>query len=187
MLSELFKHFSDFLNSSEVLEEIVSNRFVLILLVIFLSRLKYKTYSSMFLTALVNIPGTFLHETAHFTVGFLLNARPTSYTLVPKKSLEGGYTTGSVGFKNLRFYNALPSAMAPLLLLPVGYYFDQWLFSNFDLNFGNYIFYVLLQSIIIENALPSSTDFRVGFGNILGVAFYGVICFAALIVWLAVR
>lgn len=185
MSGGLFGHISEFLNSAEVLDEIVSNRFILILLVIFLSRLKYKTYSSMFLTALVNIPGTFLHETAHFTVGLLLNARPTSFTLVPKRASDGGYTTGSVGFKNLRFYNALPSAMAPLLLLPVGYYFDRWLFSNFDLNFGNYIFYVLLQSIIIENALPSSADFRIGFGNITGLAFYGVICCAALIVYMA--
>ena len=186
MADSFFGHLSDFLNSSEVLEEIVSNRFILILLVIFLSRLKYKTYNSMFLTALVNIPGTFLHETAHFTVGLLLNARPTSFTLVPKKSLSGGYTTGSVGFKNLRFYNALPSAMAPLLLLPVGYYFDSWLFSNYNLNIGNYIFYVLLQSIIIENALPSSTDFRVGFGNITGIVFYGIICLIGLVAYRAV-
>lgn len=176
----LLSNVYDILNSPDVLEKIMTNRFVLIFLVIFLSRLKYKTYGSMFMTALVNIPGTFLHETAHFFVGFLLNARPTSFNLVPKRSGDV-YVTGNVGFRNLRFYNALPSAMAPLLLLPVGYWFDQWIFFNRELNLGNYIFYVLLQSIIIENALPSSTDFKVGFGNLLGVAFYGCI-FAVVII-----
>lgn len=182
MSAGLGGHINAFFNSEGILEEVLSNRFILILLVIFLSRLKYKTYKSMFFTALVNIPGTFLHETAHFIVGLFLNARPTSFNLFPKRSADGGYVMGNVGFKNLRFYNALPSAMAPLLLLPVGYFFDQWLFSNFELNFGNYIFYVLLQSIIIENALPSSTDFRAGFGNVLGVVFYGLLGVICLII-----
>ena len=74
------------LNSPEILQNILGNRFILILFVVVLSRLKNKTGSSMFLTALINVPGTFLHETAHFIVGFLLNARPTSFSLFPKKS-----------------------------------------------------------------------------------------------------
>lgn len=170
-------------NSHKIAEYLITNRFVLMVLVLFLARLKMMTYSSMFLTALVNIPGTFLHETAHFTVGLLLNARPTSFSLFPVKQGDT-YITGSVGFRNLHFYNALPSAMAPLLLLPVAYFFDKYFFDHEHVTVIGYIVYVLLQTIIIENALPSSADFKIGFGNLLGVAFYaliflGIICFCA--------
>ena len=164
------------MNSHEIAEYLVTNRFVLIVLVLFLAHLKAVTYSSMFLTALVNVPGTFLHETAHFTVGLLLNAKPTSFSLFPVKQGDT-YVTGSVGFRNLHFYNALPSAMAPLMLLPAAYFFDKYFFDREHVTVIGYIVYVLLQPIIIENALPSPADFKIGFGNLLGVAFYALIFF----------
>jgi hypothetical protein len=169
-----------FINSSEVLQLFLENRFFLILCVLVLSALKHKTYRSIILISLINIPGTFLHETAHFLVGFFLNARPTSFTLFPRRSGDA-YVMGSVGFKNIKFYNALPSAMAPLLLLVVGFYFNRWFFVNVNLNIWNYFAYVVLQTIIIENALPSSTDFKVAFSNVFGVLFYGILIVTALI------
>ena len=172
----MFQSVLNLLNSHELAEYLISSRFVLIVLVLFLIHLKMMTYSSMFLTALVNIPGTFLHETAHFTVGLLLNAKPTSFSLFPVKQGDA-YVTGSVGFSNLHFYNALPSAIAPLRLLPVGYFFDKYFFDREHITVIGYIVYVLLQTIIIENALPSSADFKIGFGNLFGVAFYILIFF----------
>lgn len=169
-----------YINSTEVLHLFLENRFFLILCVLILSSLKHKTYRSMLLTSLINIPGTFLHETAHFLVGFLLNARPTSFTLIPHKSGDA-YVMGSVGFKNIKFYNALPSAMAPLLLLVAGYYFNIWFFAHVHLTLWRYFGYIIMQTIIIENALPSSTDFRVAFSNLLGVLFYGIIIVVALV------
>lgn len=58
-----------------------NNRFLLILLVIVLIRIKYTTYSSMWASALVNIPGTILHEMMHYIVGLVLNARPCNFTI----------------------------------------------------------------------------------------------------------
>lgn len=179
-ISQALNRIWNFINSSELLNLFVENRFFLILCVLVLSALKHKTYRSIILVSLINIPGTFLHETAHFLVGFLLNARPTSFTLIPRKAGDA-YVTGSVGFKNIKFYNAFPSAMAPLLLLAVGYYFNGWFFAHIRLSLWTYFGYILIQTIIIENAIPSSTDFKVAFGNILGVVFYGVIITAALI------
>lgn len=170
-----------FINSAEVLQMFTENRFFLILCVLMLSALKHATYRSMILVSLINIPGTFLHEAAHFLIGFILNARPTSFTLIPRKSGDA-YVTGSVGFKNIRFYNALPSAMAPLMLLIVGYYFNRWFFANVHLNLWRYFGYIIVQTIIIENALPSSTDFKVAFTNLLGLLFYGAIIIAALVI-----
>ena len=174
------KRIWNFINSAEVLQLFLENRFFLILCVLVLSALKHKTYRSMLLTSLINIPGTFLHETAHFLIGFILNARPTSFTLIPRKSGDA-YVMGSVGFKNIRFYNALPSAMAPLLLLIAGYYFNRWFFANVHLSLWTYFGYVIMQTIIIENALPSSTDFKVAFSSLLGVLFYGAIIIAAIV------
>ena len=80
---------------------------------------KYTTYSSMWLSSLVNVPGTILHEFMHYFVGMILNARPCNFTIFPRRGEDGNYVMGSVGFRNVTFYNAVPAAMAPLLLLPV--------------------------------------------------------------------
>lgn len=170
----------DFINSQETLRIVMANRFFLILLVIVLSSMKHASYSSMFVAALVNIPGTILHETAHFLVGLVFNAKPTSFSLFPRKS-GGVYVMGSVGFRNITFYNALPAAMAPLLLLPIGFYLNRYFFTAVNISIWTYLVYILLQTIIIENSLPSTTDFRVGFKYISGVA----ICGALLILYLA--
>ena len=173
-LTLLLQKISIFLQDPETLNVFVSNRFLMILLVIILLKMKYTTYSSMYLSAIVNIPGTFLHEMSHFLVGFFLNAYPTSFNLLPKKEGDN-YVMGSVGFRNVRFYNAVPAALAPMFLLVVGYHFNQWFFSNIKITYVSYISYVLLQTIIIENAVPSSTDFKVAFSNPLSVLMYGFI------------
>lgn len=169
--ASLFAQISEFLNQPSLIAAITQNRFFLILFILILSYLKHSTYKNIYLTALINIPGTILHELAHFVIGLLLYAKPTGFSLFPKKSGEY-YITGSVGFRNITFYNALPASLAPLLLLIIGYYFDKYFFHNIAVSFENYILFIVLQTIIIENSLPSATDFKVGFGNITGIIFY---------------
>ncbi|MBR2136344.1 MAG: hypothetical protein IJ852_00080 [Alphaproteobacteria bacterium] len=161
----------NFINSQSLLNTLIHDRFILMCLVLFLLRFKYATYKNIFLTALINIPGTILHELAHFLIGFLLNAQPTSFSLFPKKS-GNAYVTGSVSFRHIKFYNAFPSAMAPLLLLPIAYWFDKYYFANVHTTVWNYLFYVLLQTVLIENAIPSHTDFKVAFSSLSGTVFY---------------
>ena len=169
------------IGNTEMLEFIVNNRFLLIFLVIVLLKLKYATYSSLWMSSLINIPGTVLHEGMHFLIGLFFNAYPTKFDLWPKKDGFGNYVMGSVGFRNITFYNALPAAMAPLLLLPIGYYFNRWYFNNVDVTLLNYLGYILLQTVIIENAVPSTTDFKVGFSYPLGLLLYGCILTFAVI------
>ena len=170
-----------FLNSPDTLEMVVNNRFLMIFLVIVLLKMKYATYSSMWVSAIVNIPGTVLHESMHFLVGLLLNAYPTTFDLIPRKDGFGNYVMGSVGFRNVTFYNALPAALAPLFLLPIGYYFNRWYFNNIDISLGNYLLYILLQTVIIENAVPSTTDFKVGFSYPAGILLYSAVFVFAII------
>ena len=170
----LFK-LNSYLSDPQTINWVVNNRFLMIILVIVLLKFKYSTYSSMWLSALINIPGTILHETMHFMVGLFMNAKPTSYDLVPRRDAFGNYIMGSVGFRNVTSYNAIPSALAPLFLLIIGYNFNSWYFNNVNVTVGNYMTYILLQTIIIENAVPSTTDFKVAFSYPLGVLIYSFI------------
>ena len=161
----------DKINSFGFLQSFFDNRFYLILLVIVLVHLKNATYNSMFLCALINLPGTILHESMHFIVGLILNAKPCNFTILPRRG-EKGYVMGSVGFTNITFYNAIPASMAPLMLLPIGFYLNRYFLPNMAPTITNYILYVLLQTIIIENAMPSSADFKVARMHVLGVIMY---------------
>ena len=60
--------------------------------------------------------GTFCHELAHFSVGLLLGAEPVGFTIIPRRNGRV-WELGSVSFANLRWYNAAPAALAPLLIL----------------------------------------------------------------------
>ena len=181
MMEQLFYKWNIVLskvNSVGFLQSFFDNRFYLILLVIVLVHLKNATYRSMFLCALINLPGTILHELMHFFVGLIMNAKPCNFTVLPRKS-DNGYVMGSVGFTNITFYNAIPSSMAPLLLLPIGFYLNRYFLPNMDPTFTNYILYVLLQTIVIENALPSSADFKVAKQHFLGIVMYLAIAVGA--------
>ena len=162
---------ADKINSVSFLQSFLDNRFYLILLVIVLVHLKSATYKSMLMCALINMPGTILHETMHFLVGLILNAKPRNFTIFPRR-VENGYVMGSVGFTNITFYNAVPSSMAPLLLLPIGFYLNRYFLPSMNPTFTNYILYVLMQTIIIENAMPSSSDFKVAKMYFFGVVMY---------------
>jgi len=175
MISDAYYKFLGIINSQEFLRSFFDNRFYLILLVILLLRIKYTTYKSMWLSALVNIPGTILHEFMHFFVGLVLNARPCNFTVFPRRSNDGGYVMGSVCFRNVTFYNAVPASMAPLMLLPIGFYINRYLLPYLTPTFMNYILYVLLQTVIIENAVPSRADFRVAGTHFSGVILYGIV------------
>lgn len=183
MLEEIVKKLADLWNSPSLFWTVADNRFFLILLVVFLVRAKYATYQSMWMTAMVNVPGTVLHEFMHYWVGLVMNAHPCNFTIFPKRDPEGYYVMGSVGFRNITAYNAVPAAMAPLLLLPLGFYINRYLLPLLPMNLTNYVLYVLLQTIIIENAMPSRADFRVAGMYLTGVVMYGAIL-VALILWL---
>lgn len=74
---------------------------------------------------LLTAPGTLCHELAHFGVGLLTNAEPTSISLFPRRKGKV-WELGSVTFSNLRWYNAAPAALAPLLILLVPLTVAAW-------------------------------------------------------------
>jgi hypothetical protein len=62
--------------------------------------------------------GTLCHELAHFSVGLLLGAEPTGFSIIPRRQGRT-WELGSVTFANLRWWNAAPAALAPFLVLLV--------------------------------------------------------------------
>jgi len=87
--------------------------------------------------------GTLCHELAHFSVGLLTNAEPVGMSVLPRRIKRPGkghnWELGSVTFANLRWYNAAPAALAPLLVLlvPLGVAWwrtrSGWQFGPLDL------------------------------------------------------
>ncbi|QOY96380.1 hypothetical protein IM543_11475 [Massilia sp. UMI-21] len=77
--------------------------------------------------------GTLCHELAHFSVGLLTNAEPVGLSVIPKRIKQArgsgkghNWELGSVTFANLRWYNAAPSALAPLLVLALPFAAAWW-------------------------------------------------------------
>jgi hypothetical protein len=64
------------------------------------------------------LAGTICHELAHLLAGLLTGARPASFTVIPRRSGRG-WELGSVVLTRVRWYNAAPAALAPLLILGI--------------------------------------------------------------------
>ena len=74
---------------------------------------------------LFTVAGTLCHELAHFTVGLLTGARPRALTVVPRR-VGQRWELGSVTLARLRWYNAAPVALAPLLVLALPFLVAAW-------------------------------------------------------------
>ena len=87
---------------------------------------------------LFTLAGTICHELMHFVIGLLTGARPGGFTVIPVKK-AGHWELGSVTLTRVRWYNAAPAALAPLLiiLIPFGVAwwrtFPGWKFVPLDL------------------------------------------------------
>ncbi len=80
------------------------------------------THPLFFLLAL---PGTVAHEICHFCVGLVTGAAPSSLSIVPRRTARG-WDLGSVTLMRVRWYNAAPSALAPLVLCVVPVAVAAW-------------------------------------------------------------
>jgi hypothetical protein len=71
------------------------------------------------------VAGTLCHELAHFIVGLLAGAERTGLTVIPRRAGRN-WELGSVTFANMRWYNAAPAALAPLLVLAIPFAVAAW-------------------------------------------------------------
>lgn len=127
--------------------------------------------------ALLSIASTWLHEMMHLIYGFLLCAKPVSFSLWPKR-VGDSWVLGSVGFTNLNIWNSAFVAFAPLTMVIVGAaLFQGWLLPAFLA--GSYLEWLGAGYIVaccFFSCLPSMTDVRIGAVSALmyGIMGYGL-------------
>jgi hypothetical protein len=138
-------------------------------------RIKSATYSIPLFGIVLNILGTFLHELTHFVFALMLNGKPDSFSLFPKR--DGNYwTLGSVEISNATWYNKMPIGLAPLSLFIFAYYLNHlYVYYVPSRDTFTDLGFIFMLVILVENAIPSRQDLRVAFSNIFGCAFYLVL------------
>jgi hypothetical protein len=88
----------------------------------FLIRLLAGTHPIFFL---FTVAGTICHELAHYCVGLVTGARPTSLTIIPRRAGRN-WELGSVTLTRVRWYNAAPAALAPFLIIALPFLVAHW-------------------------------------------------------------
>lgn len=129
---------------------------------------------------LFEIIGVWFHEYCHVLVSLLFGADVRGICLFPRQT-EYGWTMGSVEISRINAFNAVPIALAPLLLIP---------FTYLVIKFWGFLFPVpsLLSTLgmygtsflLLYDCLPSQQDLRIAanwksivlYGSVAGVIFY---------------
>ena len=116
--------------------------------------------SGILAMALWNLTGVILHEFAHLLAGLLFRARPSGFSLFPRR--EGHYwRLGSVSFSRITAVNAVPVALAPLGLAGLAYWvarnWSTWCKPSLPSTLALYATVYFL----LYNSLPSRQDLRV--------------------------
>jgi hypothetical protein len=71
------------------------------------------------------VAGTICHELAHFVVGLVTFASPGALTIIPRR-VGRHWELGSVTLTRVRWYNAAPAALAPVLILALPLIVAWW-------------------------------------------------------------
>lgn len=134
------------------------------------------------LFALLVWPGTVLHELSHWGVALLLGGKPTAPDLVPVRTERGRWRLGSIGIRRVRWFNALPIGLAPLLLAPAA----VWLLLHATRTPATHWSHWLgLYGVaaIAASCLPSIADWKIVASRPLGSLLY--LLLAAGLAWVA--
>lgn len=118
-------------------------------------------FDTMFYTWLT-LPGTALHESAHYFVAWLLGGEPFGFSVIPQKLyIEGELAAilqGHVLF-HITDVDAAASALAPLTLLPFPFFFVSLLFRTKSLAWQ--IIFLYFAMCAWASILPSEPDFKI--------------------------
>lgn len=104
------------------------------------------------------LPGTLMHELAHYFVALVLRARPKLPSLLPEKT-PYGWRLGSVDFR-AGILRSVPIALAPFALAPLGL---LWASATLpELAFGGeYLLHAWGASTTFSASLPSRQDWKI--------------------------
>jgi hypothetical protein len=126
-------------------------------------------------------PGTVVHETLHYGVGRVLGAEPYDFNVMPSKADADGYRQlGSVSFTNITWFNAMPTALAPMLAPAV----SMFILHHMDLELSwTSLGLLFLAASVASGSYPSRQDLAVAFRHPMGVIFWAGVAFFAMKYW----
>ena len=123
-------------------------------------------------------PGTVAHELMHWVVGKVLGAKPGKIEILPEKFQHGKVrTVGSVIFYKANWFNALPTAAAPLLNIPLVFISSQHLHPG--LTWLNVVLVWVLASILTQS-IPSMADWGMVLRRPIGAIFWLMLIIVAI-------
>jgi len=137
--------------------------------------------SSLWGLAVLALPGTFAHELAHFIVGLILGAKPSSFSLQPQRRAKG-WRLGAVTFRRVGVLNGAFIALAPLGLLPLGWLclmhlsVPAWATAHW----AGWFIAAYLSATLFYACVPSLTDIKLGGRSLVVYAAVVVVVWMAL-------
>ena len=164
------------------ISDALANHFSGIILTIFLATIQGRIGRiGPFWQILYAIPGTLLHELAHFLVALVTGGRPSGFSIIPRPrecALADGsqrrmWVLGSVSIGNAGTLSALPTGLAPLSLVAAAYYlYSHWLFW-YPADLQHTLIMYLSVYLLCYSSVPSTQDIKVAFSSITGLILYG--------------
>lgn len=152
-----------------------NNLYMFVFVAVLIERTRVKAFRNLYSAWLFYFIGNFLHELSHYMVSLILNGRPKAFSIMPKK--EGNYYKfGYVTSSNFKWYNRFFISLAPLLLLIVLYYMDKYFYVFLEDNLYNLLLYMFLVVVLIDNSIPSITDFNLAFEGYSYAFWLSIIC-----------
>lgn len=134
---------------------------------------RHLSSSASFIAILYCLPFTLMHELSHFVAAFLTGGRPSSFSIWPRRA-GGGWVLGSVNAVPT-ILSAVPTALAPLGWLVIGYYLLQYWDSR-PVWVPEYLIVVALYACTAA-CTPSWQDIKVAMRNPLSLILWvGVVC-----------
>lgn len=155
------------------MEQYIVLGIVLVILYIF----KYIKFNFI-IYSIFTFPATFMHEISHLIISILLNGRPISMKIFPKRIEKEDYVIyelGSVTSSNITWYNSLFIGLSPFLLWICAYF----LFVSISGNIYHIenLLKILFIAFLIEGGFPSLSDYKIAFSK--SFIFFGILIFLA--------
>lgn len=72
------------------------------------------------------LPGTLMHEMAHYLAGLICAARPRGFSVWPRRIGPGRWQLGRVDCRNITWWNAMFVALAPLATIALPLTMSWW-------------------------------------------------------------